>query len=51
MTLEVLFSLVSCDKFTDPNTRRERMRKARKKGENVTSFRGMAFVVSDMGWP
>ena len=26
-------------------------RKARENGENVTSFRGMAFVASDMGWP
>jgi len=25
--------------------------KARENGENVTSFRGIAFVASDMGWP
>jgi len=25
--------------------------KVRENGENVTSFRGMAFVASDMGWP
>jgi len=25
--------------------------KARENDENVTSFRGMAFVASDMGWP
>jgi len=25
--------------------------KARKNGENLTSFRGIAFVASDMGWP
>jgi len=27
------------------------MEKARENGENVTSFRGIAFVASNMGWP
>jgi len=26
-------------------------RKAHKNGENVTPFRGIAFVANDMGWP